>query len=170
MSSDSWGPTRRPVADSFKEKDMTELTLDTRGVRAPSWFWGMAGFGVLWNIYGMVQFAGSLTPAGRAAMAEGMTAAQAAVYFSLPGWMTAVFALGVFGGLIGSLALLARRRLALPVLASSLVGYAALFAGDVHFGVFDALPSQLAILAFVVVVAVALLGTAVAARRRSVLR
>ena len=32
------------------------------------------------------------------------------------------------------------------------------FAGDVHFGVFDALPGQLAILAFVVLVACALLA------------
>ena len=56
---------------------MTDLTLDARGDRAPAWFWGMAGFGVLWNLYGIDQFVGTLTPAGRSAMAAGMTAAQA---------------------------------------------------------------------------------------------
>jgi hypothetical protein len=149
---------------------MTALTLDARGTRAPFWFWGMAGFGVLWNLFGIYQFIGTLTPAGRAAMAAGMTAAQAQVYFSLPTWMTVVFAIGVFGGLLGSLALSARRAAAMPVLAVSLLGYLALFAGDVYFGVFDAMPGQLAILAFVVVVAAALLVTARAARSRALLR
>lgn len=149
---------------------MTALTVDARGNRAPTWFWGMAAFGVLWNLYGIYQFIGTLTPAGRSAMAAGMTAAQAQIYFSLPAWMTAVFAIGVFGGLLGSVALAARRTAALPALAVSLVGYIALFSGDVYFGVFDAMPSQLAILAFVVVVAVALLATAWAARSRTLLR
>ena len=148
---------------------MTALTLDARGNRAPAWFWGMAGFGVLWNLYGIYQFIGTLTPAGRSAMAAGMTAAQAQVYFSLPAWMTAVFAIGVFGGLLGSLALAARQVAAVPVFAVSLAGYIALFAGDVYFGVFDAMPGQLAILAFVVVVAAALLATAWAARSRTLL-
>jgi len=149
---------------------MMALTLDPRDNRAPAWFWGAAGFGLLWNLYGIYQFIGTLTPAGRSAMAAGMTAAQAQVYFSLPTWMTVVFAIGVFGGLIGSVALAAQRGAAVPVLAASLVGYIGLFCGDVYFGVFDAMPSQLAILAFVVVVAVALLVAAWAARSRSLLR
>ncbi len=149
---------------------MTALTLDARGNRAPTRFWGMAGFGVLWNLYGIYQFIGTLTPAGRSAMASGMTAAQAQIYFSLPAWMTAAFAIGVFGGLLGSLVLAARRAAALPVFAVSLAGYIALFAGDVYFAVFDAMPGQLAILAFVVLVAVALLVTAWAARSRGLLR
>ena len=149
---------------------MTVLTLDGRRSRTPAWFWGMAGFGLLWNLYGIYQFMGTLTPAGRSAMATGMTAAQAQVYFSLPAWMTVAFAIGVFGGLLGSLALSGRRAAAVPVLAVSLAGYIALFSGDVYFGVFDALPGQLAILAFVVLVAVALLATAWAARARALLR
>jgi hypothetical protein len=149
---------------------MTALTLDARSNRVPAWFWGMAGFGVLWNLYGIYQFIGTLTPAGRSAMAAGMTAAQAQIYFSLPAWMTAVFAIGVFGGLLGSLVLAARRAFAVSVLAVSLVGYAALFGGDVYFGVFAAMPGQLAILAFVVLVAMALLATAWAARSRAMLR
>jgi hypothetical protein len=152
------------------ENDMTALTLDPRATRAPAWLWGAAGFGVLWNLYGIYQFLGTLTPAGRSAMAAGMTAAQAQVYFSLPAWMTAVFAIGVFAGLLGSLALLARRAVALPMLAASLIGYLLLFSGDLYFGVFDALPGQLAILAFVVLIAVALLATAWAARSRGLLR
>lgn len=149
---------------------MTALTLDARSNRSPAWLWGMAGFGVLWNLYGIHQFIGTLTPAGRSAMAAGMTAAQADVYFSLPAWMTAAFALGVFGGLLGSVALAARRAAAMPVLAGSLAGYIALFSGDVYFGVFKAMPGQLAILAVVVLVAIALLASAWLARARALLR
>lgn len=148
---------------------MTTLTLDARGIRTPAWLWAMAGFGVLWNLFGVYQFIGTLTPEGHSAMAAGMTAAQAQIYFSLPTWMTAVFAIGVFAGFLGSLALAARRAAAMPVLAVSLVGYIALFSGDVYFGVFDAMPGQLAILAFVVAVAVALIATAWAARSRALL-
>lgn len=101
---------------------MTALTLDATSNRAPTWFWGMAGFGVLWNLYGIHQSIGTLTPAGRSAMAAGMTAAQAQIYFSLPVWMTVVFAIGVFGGLWGSLVLAAQRIAALPVFAVSLAG------------------------------------------------
>ncbi len=149
---------------------MTTWTLDARGDRAPAWFWGMAGFGVLWNLYGIYQFIGTLTPAGRSAMAAGMTVAQAQIYFSLPAWMTAVFAIGVFGGLLGALALAARRAAALPLFAASLAGYIGLFAGDVYFGIFDAMLGQLAVLASVVVVAVALLATAWVARARNLVR
>ncbi len=149
---------------------MTTVTFDARGPRTPAWLWGMAGFGVLWNLYGLYQFVGTLTPAGRSAMAAGMTAAQAQVYFSLPPWMTAVFACGVLGGLVGSLALAARRKLAVPVLTLSMAGYLLLFSGDLTFGVFDAMPAQLAILAFVVLVAALLLVTAWAARSRALLR
>lgn len=102
---------------------MTALTRDARGNRTPAWFWATAGFGVLWNLYGIDQFVGTLTPAGRSAMAAGMTAAQAQLDVTLPSWMTAVFAIGVFGGLLGSLTLALRRSAAVPVLAASLVGY-----------------------------------------------
>ncbi|RZS54946.1 hypothetical protein [Sphaerotilus mobilis] len=149
---------------------MTAYTLDPRGIRAPAWLWAMAALGVLWNLYGIYQFVGTLTPEGRSAMAAGMTAAQAQIYFSLPGWMTAGFAVGVFGGLLGSMALLVRPGMALPVLATSLAGYVALFAGDVHFGVFDALPGQLAILVLVLVVAAVLFATAWVARARALPR
>jgi len=149
---------------------MTALTLDPRRARTPTWLASMAAFGVLWNFYGICQFVGTLTPAGRSAMTAGMTSAQAQVWFALPPWMSAVFAVGVFGGLLGSLALFARRKAAVAVLAASLVSDAALFSGDWYFAVFDALPGRLAILACVVMVAVALQACAGAARRRALLR
>ena len=44
-----------------------------------------------------------------------------AYYAALPGWFTAVYAAAVGGGLLGSLALLFRSKLALPLFVISLV-------------------------------------------------
>jgi hypothetical protein len=122
----------------------------------PAWLGVASALGILWNAYGVYQFAGSFTPSGQAAMTAGMTAAQAALYLSLPAWISVVFAVGVFGGLAGSVLLARKRRAARTVLAASLVGYGLLFAGDAYHGVFAAIPAQLGILAIVVLVAAAL--------------
>ena len=122
----------------------------------PSWLWPVSILGTLWNVYGVYQFAGTLTRAGQAAMTAGMTSAQAERYLALPGWMTIVFAMGVFGGLAGSILLALRRRLAQPVFAASLAGYVLLFAGDSGYGVFAAMPGQLVILFLVVLIAAVL--------------
>lgn len=149
---------------------MQTLTIETVAPRVPVWLWAASVVGILWNAYGLVQLAGTFTAAGQAAMTAGMTPAQAQAYLGLPGWISLVFALGVLGGLAGSMALALRRRIAVPVLAASLVGYMLLFAGDAWFGVFAAIPSQLAILALVVLVAAGLLWTARIGARRSLLR
>jgi hypothetical protein len=125
---------------------------------------------VAWNVYGLYQFAAGFTPAGRAAMTAGMTPAQAAAYFALPTWVSLAFAVGVLGGLAGAVALLVRRRLAQPVLTASLVGYLGLFAGDLYYGIFETLPAQLAVLAFVVLVAAGLRWATALAARRGLLR
>lgn len=148
---------------------MQTLTLDSTPSRAPAWLWAVALLGILWNVYGVYQFAGTFTAAGQAAMTAGMTPAQAAVYLGLPAWVSVAFAVGVFGGLAGSITLALRRRVAVPVFAASLAGYALLFAADAGYGVFAAIPSQLAILAVVVLIAAGLFVAARLARRRCLL-
>jgi hypothetical protein len=149
---------------------MQTLTLEPTPSRVPAWLWAVALLGGLWNVYGVYQFAGTFTPAGQAAMTAGMTPAQAEIYLGLPAWISVVFAVGVFGGLAGSFALALRRRFAVPVFAASLAGYVMLFAGDVWYGVFAAIPSQLAILAVVVLIAAALFWISRLAVRRGFLR
>lgn len=149
---------------------MQTLSLDAPPARAPAWLWTAAAIGVPWNAYGLVQFIGGFTATGQAAMTAGMTPEQAALYLGLPAWITLAFAVGVFGGLLGTIALALRRRVARPVLALSLAGYVLLFAGDAWAGVFSAIPQQLAILAVVVVIAAGLAATAGAAARRGLLR
>lgn len=128
-----------------------------------------AAFGVLWNAYGVYQFLGTLMKSPANLMSDGMTAEQAAAYLALPLWMTAAFAVGVFGGLLGSVLLFIRRRVAVPILVTSAIGYVILFSGNLAYGIFDALPTQFAIIVFVVAVAFALLAIAAYAEQHNVL-
>jgi hypothetical protein len=149
---------------------MQTLMAGTPSSPVPLWLRAAASFGVLWNAFGVWQFANSFTQAGRAAMTAGMTEAQAQAYLSLPSWVSVVFAIGTCAGLLGTIALAINRRIAVPVLAASLTGYGLLFAGDAIHGVFDGAPGQLIILAFVVLIAAAMLWTSWLAGRRGLLR
>jgi hypothetical protein len=121
--------------------------------------------GVAWNLFGIVQFVGTVTATREKLIAGGMTPLQAEVYAGLPVWMDAAFAIGVFGGLAGSVLLVLRHAAAVPVLALSLAAYLVLYAGDIGLGVFAAFGApQVAILTTVVAIAAALLGVALKAR------
>lgn len=148
---------------------MQTVAVESTASRVPIWLWAASVLGVLWNLYGAFQYAGTFTAAGQAAMTAGMTATQAALYLSLPAWISVVFAIGVFGGLAGSILLALRRNLARPVLAGSFVAYGLLFAGDAWHGVFAAIPSQLAVLAVVVLIAAALFRVSQRAGQRGLL-
>jgi hypothetical protein len=86
-----------------------------------------------------------------------MTPEQAAVMLGYPAWMTAAFAIGVFGGTLGCILMLLRKRLAVLVLLVSLLAYIVLFVGDWTEGVFAALGSaQVIVLSAVVLIAAGL--------------
>jgi hypothetical protein len=136
--------------------------------KIPIWFWVVAALGAAWNVFGVVQFLGAINPTAESLAAKGMTPDQAAVYMSIPLWMNASFALGVFAGLIGSGLLLLRNRLAKPVLLASLAGYIALYIGDISHGVFAALGiQQVIILTTVVAIAAGLFWMAHSGQKRS---
>lgn len=139
--------------------------------RMPAAFRIIAALGAAWNLFGVVQWSGQAFATPTMLMAKGMTPAQAALYAALPGWMVTVFAIGVFGGLAGSLLLLAGRRAATTLLVMSLIGYIALYVGDIVEGVFAAFGTpQIIILSIVVAIAAALMAIAVAAGRRGWLK
>ena len=99
-----------------------------------------------------------------------LTAEQAAVMLGYPVWMTVVFAVGVFGGAIGCLLMLARSAVAVPVFALSLFGYIALYIGDIIHGVFAAMGTpQVVVLTVVVAIAAGLWAVARLFRTRGVL-
>lgn len=117
----------------------------------------IAIFGIAWSLFGVMQFIPTLSDTPESLMRMGMSAEQAAAYAAYPAWMSVGFAAGAFGGVLGSALLLARRALAVPVLAASLVGYVVLFIGDITEGVFAALGAgQVGVLTLVVAIAAGL--------------
>lgn len=141
-------PVMPPDSVPFPARPVSALTITVIALPAAAW-----------NLFGVVQFITSLKRTPESLVAMGMTPAQAATYASYPAWMTVGFALGAFGGLVGSTLLLSRRASAVPVFAASLLGYLVLFLGDITEGVFAALGApQVVILTSVVAIAVALLA------------
>lgn len=147
-----------------------EMTATTLTTKPPLWFWAGAGLGLAWNLFGVVQFVGSLTQAEDSLIASGLTAEQASVMTDYPVWMTIVFAVGVVGGTIGCVLLLLRTELAVPVFMASLAGYLLLYIGDFVHGVFAAMGApQVVVLTMVVAIAAALLWLSHEARAQSML-
>lgn len=86
----------------------------------PAWFKVVAVLALLWNVLGCVAFFADLrlSPAEVAQLPE----AQQALYAARPAWAVAATGLAVFGGVLGCLGLLLRRKWAVVVLALSLLG------------------------------------------------
>lgn len=89
-------------------------------MNTPTWFKVVAVLALLWNLLGCLAFFAdlSLSPDDIAKLPE----AQQALYAARPAWAVAATALAVFGGALGSIGLLLRRKWAFPVLVLSLVG------------------------------------------------
>ncbi len=86
----------------------------------PLGFWIVSVLALLWNLLGMAIFFMQINMPAETLAA--MPAEQRALYESTPVWVDGAFAVAVFGGALGSAMLLMRKRLALPLLALSLLG------------------------------------------------
>ncbi len=87
---------------------------------APVWFFVVAILAIAWNGIGVVAYVAEAmqTPEQLAQLSE----AQRELYTSKPSWVTAAFAIAVFGGLFASIALIAKKPLAIPLFAISIAG------------------------------------------------
>jgi len=86
----------------------------------PKWFNIVAILALVWNLMGVMAFVMQMmmTPE----MIAELPQAEQDIYNSVPMWATIAFACAVFGGALGSLALLMKKSLAQPLLLLSLVG------------------------------------------------
>ncbi|WP_440121530.1 hypothetical protein [Tenacibaculum sp. Ill] len=82
-------------------------------------FWIIGVAALVWNGLGVMSYIGQayMTDEVKAALPE----AERALYENVPTWVTAAFAIAVFGGLIGSAFLLMRKKLASPMFLISLI-------------------------------------------------
>jgi ribose/xylose/arabinose/galactoside ABC-type transport system permease subunit len=101
---------------------MTTAT-DTPRTGAPWHFWLVAVISVLWNSYGGYDYAMSQLKGDAYYQQMHMTEAQIAYMHAYPVWMVAVWAIGVWGAVLGSLLLLLRSRYAVPAFVASLAGF-----------------------------------------------
>lgn len=87
--------------------------------KPPKSFYWIAGAAFVWDLLGVVAYIGTVTvsPESIAELPE----AQQELMANTPTWSTALFAIAVWGGVLGTLLLLLRKAFAYPVLIVSLV-------------------------------------------------
>jgi hypothetical protein len=95
--------------------------------RTPAHLWIVGVLALLWNCFGCYDYL--MTNLHNSAYLAQFPADQLAYFESLPAWLTGFWALGVWGGLAGSVLLLARSRYAVHAFAVSVLGIVASF-GD----------------------------------------
>ena len=84
------------------------------------WFWVIGVVGLIWNGLGSMNYIMHVTDSEM--LKESYTPEQLAFVDASPAWVTSAFALAVWGGLLGCLLLLLRKKWAVPVLLISLIG------------------------------------------------
>jgi uncharacterized membrane protein len=86
----------------------------------PAHLWIVGLLALLWNAYGCYEYV--MMETRNEAFLSGLPAEWVAYWESLPAWLTASWALGVWGGLAGAALLLIRSRYAVWAFALSFVG------------------------------------------------
>lgn len=86
----------------------------------PRWYWIVAGVGLVWNLMGVMAYIAQVTMTPEA-MAE-LPEAERLLYEATPAWANGAFAIAVFGGALGCLALLLKKVWAVPLFIISLLG------------------------------------------------
>lgn len=88
--------------------------------RAPLHLWAIGGIALLWNSMGALDY--FMTQTRNAAYMTRFTQEQLDFFYNFPAWAVSAWAIGVWGGVLGALLLLLRKRLAVWVFLASLVG------------------------------------------------
>ncbi len=139
--------------------------------RTPMHLWIVGVLSALWNAFGCFDYL--MTQTRNADYLAMFTEAQRAWFESFPASMEAAWAFGVWGGLAGSLLLLARSRWAMLAFGLSLAGLAG---GTVYQYVLSSPPAEMsspgmiAMNAAIWIVCIGLFVYAREMRRRGVLR
>lgn len=125
----------------------------------PGWLRIVAGLGLLWNLYGVYEYLRTVGVVG---------GADAAAVAAMPTWVTAAFAVAVFGGALGCLGLLMLQRWSKLLLVLSLL---AVIAMDVWMFALSGLagampPAELGVTIAVLAVAIVLAWLAYSADRK----
>ncbi len=91
--------------------------MNDKVMNPPVWFWVVSGLALVWNLMGVAAFVMQM-----AMDTSTLSAAEQTFYDSRPVWALISFAVAVFGGAIGCIALLLRKQWALLMLVVCVVG------------------------------------------------
>lgn len=104
-------------------------------LKTPWHLWVVGIITFIWNCGGAVDY--FMTQTRNEGYMSAFTEAQLDYFYTLPAWYIAFWAIGVWFSLLGSILLLLRMKLALPVYLLSLLG---LLVGIVYGYVLDVMP------------------------------
>lgn len=94
----------------------------TNNLNKPSaLFWVIAIAALLWNLMGAMAYLADAFMGGVEAISQ-LPIDQRTLYENRPAWVTASFAIAVWSGLLGSIALLLRKKWAISAFVISLIG------------------------------------------------
>lgn len=132
-------------------------------------YWIVSIVALLWNLLGVMAFVMQMTLT--AADYASMAAAERALYTDLPAWVNGAYAVAVFGGVLGCIALLLRKSWAVPVFAISLIAILAQMGYSFFLtNVFEVMGATAIIMPlFVIAIGVFLLMFAKNANKRGIL-
>lgn len=88
----------------------------------PKWFLGVAIAALIWNLLGVFAYLGQMYLMSNPEMLAELSVEEQNLYKNTPIWATIGFTLAVWGGAIGSLLLILKKKAAKPVLIVSLAG------------------------------------------------
>ena len=88
--------------------------------KTPWHLWGVGVLSLLWNAIGAFDY--FMTQTRNDAYMGRFTAEQLDFFYSFPVWMTAAWAIAVWGSVLGSILLLCKMKIALPVFVISWIG------------------------------------------------
>lgn len=134
--------------------------------QTPKWYMPVAVLALVWNLIGCAAYLSDvmLTPE---AVAQ-LPADQQALYAARPMWAVAAYAIAVWGGALGSLGLVLKKRWATPLLMASVAGLVvqdlALFVLSPAAGAIPAMVYVLQGMVFVIALALVRLAQTATAR------
>lgn len=88
----------------------------------PKWFLGVAIAALIWNLLGVFAYLGQMYLMSNPEMLAELSVDEQNLYKNTPIWATIGLTLAVWGGALGSLLLILKKKAAKPVLIVSLAG------------------------------------------------
>ena len=96
--------------------------MSESSVKTPGHFWAVGLVALLWNLIGALDY--TATQLRIESYMGQFTPEQLEYFYGFPSWAVACWAIAVWGSLLGSILMLLRQRLAVPVFGIAIVAMA----------------------------------------------